>query len=154
VHRREDLFAGACIEQLPDLVVEFENYEWLGKGALTYRTDDLWDEIAVDGSAESYVGSHRHDGIFALTGGAARRARVQARIEDVAPTILYLLGEAIPPEFEGRVLTEAISEELLDRRSPAYADEAESVAIGSRTTYSGEAVDEVEARLRSLGYVE
>jgi len=154
VHRREDLFVGACIEQLPDLVVEFENYEWLGKGALTYRTDDLWDEIAVDGSAESYVGSHRHDGIFALTGGAARRARVQARIEDVAPTILYLLGEAIPPEFEGRVLTEAISEELLDRRSPAYADEAESVAIGSRTTYSGEAVDEVEARLRSLGYVE
>jgi predicted AlkP superfamily phosphohydrolase/phosphomutase len=154
VHRREDLFAGACLELLPDLVVEFENYAWLGKGALTYRTDDLWDEIAVDGSPESYVGSHRHDGVFALNGPATRHGRVRARIEDVAPTVLYLLGEPVPPEFEGRVLTEAISEELLDRRPPEYADEADSVALAGRTTYTGEAVDEVEARLRSLGYVE
>ena len=154
VHRREDLFAGACLERLPDLVVEFKDYAWLGKGALTYRTDDLWDKITIDGSPESYVGSHRHDGIFALTGPAARPGHVHARIEDVAPTILYLLGEAVPPEFEGRVLTEAIAEELLDVRPPEYAEEHEAVAIRGRTAYAGEAVDEVEARLRSLGYVE
>ena len=154
VHRREDLFAGACLEQLPDLVVEFEEYAWLGKGTLTYRTDDLWDEITVDGSRESYVGSHRHEGVFALRGPAARPGRLQARIEDVAPTILYLLGEAVPPEFEGRVLTEAIHEELLDERPPEYAQEGASVAIGKRATHNDEATDEVEARLRSLGYVE
>jgi predicted AlkP superfamily phosphohydrolase/phosphomutase len=155
VHRREDLFAGACLELLPDLIVEFEDYAWLGKGALTYRTDEIWDEIAIaDGSPESYVGSHRHDGVFALRGPAARAARLDARIEDVAPTILYLLGEPIPPELEGRVLLEGIDEALLDERLPEYSEEEATVAVGGRRVYAADAGDEVEARLRGLGYVE
>ena len=155
VHRREDLFAGPCLELLPDLVVEFDDYAWLGKGALTYRTDDVWDEIAIaDGSPESYVGSHRHEGVFALRGPAARAAALDARIEDVAPTILYLLGETIPPELEGRVLLEAIDEALLDERLPEYSEEEEAVAVGGRRVYAADAGDEVEARLRGLGYVE
>lgn len=155
VHRREDLFAGPCLELLPDLVVEFDDYAWLGKGALTYRTEEIWDEISIaDDSPESYVGSHRHDGVFALRGPAARPVELSAAIEDVAPTILYLLGEAIPPELEGRVLVEAIDEALLDERAPEYAEEGEAVAVGGRRVYAAEAGDEVEARLRGLGYVE
>ena len=39
---------------------------------------------------------------------------VSARIEDVAPTVLYLLGEPIPVELEGRLLVEAIEPDVLD----------------------------------------
>lgn len=32
-----------------------------------------------------------------------------ARIIDVAPTILHLLGESVPPTMEGRVLTQLLA---------------------------------------------
>jgi predicted AlkP superfamily phosphohydrolase/phosphomutase len=38
VHRREELFSGPHVDRVPDLVVEFVDYEWLGKGNLKSRT--------------------------------------------------------------------------------------------------------------------
>ena len=46
VHRREELFAGPQLEKIPDLIVEFRDYAWLGKGNLTGRTPTIWDTIA------------------------------------------------------------------------------------------------------------
>ena len=61
-------------------------------------------------------------GPAALEGGEI----VSARIEDVAPTVLYLLGEPIPVELEGRLLVEAIEPYVLDERPPDYDDEVEA----------------------------
>src|SRR6185312_12097475 len=47
VHRREDLFDGPQLDRIPDLVVEFRDYAWLGKGNLSERTESLEDTIAV-----------------------------------------------------------------------------------------------------------
>jgi predicted AlkP superfamily phosphohydrolase/phosphomutase len=155
VHRREDLFLGPEIEKVPDLLVEFDDYAWLGKGTLKTRSESLWDAVEIEeGSAHSYVGSHRHDGILALHGPSARAGadRISASIEDVAPTILYLLGEPLPGDLEGRVLTEAIAPSVLDARPPAYDDEA-SAEIAS-SGISAEDTEEVERRLRDLGYLE
>ena len=49
----------------------------------------------------AYVGSHRHEGIVALAGPSAAPGGLFASIEDVAPTIQYLLGEPIPESMEG-----------------------------------------------------
>jgi predicted AlkP superfamily phosphohydrolase/phosphomutase len=154
VHRREDLFHGEAIDRLPDLVVEFDRYAWLGKGTLT-RRGPLWDSIEIaPGSEVSYVGSHRHEGVVALTGPSALEgAELAASIEDVAPTILYLLGEPIPYDLDGRLLAEAIEPALLDRRPPEYAEPAQVGELAGVTRYDrGEG--EVEGRLRSLGYIE
>jgi hypothetical protein len=140
---------------VPDLLVEFDDYAWLGKGTLKTRSESLWDAVEIEeGSAHSYVGSHRHDGILALHGPSARAGadRISASIEDVAPTILYLLGEPLPGDLEGRVLTEAIAPSVLDARPPAYDDEA-SAEIAS-SGISAEDTEEVERRLRDLGYLE
>ena len=70
-----------------------------------------------------YVGSHRHEGIFALSGPSATNAgRSEIGIADVAPTVLYLLGEPLPADLEGRLVAEAIDPALLDRRPPEYDD--------------------------------
>ena len=37
VHRREDLFHGPELDKVPDLLIEFNDYEWLGKGNLKTR---------------------------------------------------------------------------------------------------------------------
>jgi len=155
VHRREELFDGPQLEQLPDLVVEFRDYVWLGKGNLTERATSIADEVVVQGHpGATYVGSHRHDGVVVLAGPAARTGvELTAGIADVAPTILYLLGEPVPTELEGRLLSEAIDGALLDRRPPEYVDAA-PVEVGAPRRYDEAGAAEVEERLRSLGYLE
>lgn len=155
VHRREDLFHGPELERLPDLIVEFDRYRWLGKGNLRTRGSSLWDRIEIEpGSKHSYVGSHRHEGVFALAGpSAARGGTVAAGIADVAPTILYLLAQPLPTDLDGRLLTETLAPSLLETRPPEYAD-LEGVTVAATETYAPGDEQAVEERLRSLGYLE
>ena len=104
VHRREDLFAGPELDKIPDLVVEFRDYAWLGKGNLTERTPTLEDAISIRAHPDQrYAGGHRQDGIFVLAGPGARAGAelAGAGIADVAPTVMYLLGEPFPPPSRG-----------------------------------------------------
>ena len=73
-----------------------------------------------------------------------------AGIADVAPTVMYLLGEPVPAAFEGRLLAEAIEPALLDERPPEFDDAAEAAPVVAEH----ESPREVEERLRSLGYLE
>jgi predicted AlkP superfamily phosphohydrolase/phosphomutase len=156
VHKREDLFDGPHIEKVPDLLIEFTDYKWLGKGNLRKVTDSVWDTIELEpGSDHRYVGSHRHEGIFALAGPSAVHAeRTFVGIEDVAPTVLYLLGEPLPADLEGRLIAEAIDPDLLDRRPPEYDDSGPQDVAGPAEGYSAAEAEEIEERLRGLGYVE
>lgn len=156
VHRREDLFDGPELEKIPDLLVELHEYRWLGKGNVTSRSESIWDTIELEpGSNHAYVGSHRHEGIFALAGpSAAAASRTAVGIEDVAPTVLYLLGEKIPFDLEGRLVAEAIDPGLLDSRPPDYDDSAPLELERDAEGYDPEEAEEVERRLRGLGYIE
>jgi predicted AlkP superfamily phosphohydrolase/phosphomutase len=156
VHRREDLFYGPELGKVPDLLVEFDRYAWLGKGNLKTRAETLWDEIEVEaGSERSYVGSHRHEGVAIVSGpAAAPGAALGGELVDVAPTILYLLGEPIPSDLEGRVLVEALRADLLDERPPEFDDAAPVEFEPRRAELEQEGAAEVEERLRGLGYLE
>jgi hypothetical protein len=90
-----------------------------------------------------------------LSGPAvAAGAPVQGELVDVAPTILYLLAEAVPADLEGRILMEALRPEVLDERPPAYDDEAPAEFAPRRAELEEEGAAEVERRLRGLGYLE
>jgi predicted AlkP superfamily phosphohydrolase/phosphomutase len=155
VHRREDLFDGPELAKVPDLLVEFDEYAWLGKGNLKSRSDEIWDRIEIEpGSEHSYVGSHRHEGLVVLSGPSVRPGvGLSAGIQDIAPTLLYLLGEPIPVELEGRILLEAIDGDLLEQRPPEY-EEGAVVQVGQSEEYAAGDADVVEERLRGLGYIE
>lgn len=154
VHRRESLCYGPELEKVPDLVVEFAEYAWLGKGNLQSRTDSLWDRIEIEASSHSYVGSHRAEGVVVLHGpSAVAGGTLTADLVDIAPTLLYLLGAPIPSDLDGRLLSEAIDPALLAQRPPEYADD-ESVALPEAEQYTPEDVAVIEERLRSLGYLE
>jgi predicted AlkP superfamily phosphohydrolase/phosphomutase len=153
VHRREELFSGPHLERVPDLVVEFVDYEWLGKGNLKSRTEGIWDKVEISGTNAAYVGSHRHEGIVALAGPSAAPGGLFASIEDIAPTIAYLLSEPIPESMEGRLIDAAIDPALLESRPPTYAAGDVQVSSGVRAFADDEAGD-VQDRLRGLGYIE
>ncbi len=154
VHRREDLCYGPELSKVPDLIVEFADYEWLGKGNLQRRGGPLEDRIQIEsGSRHSYVGSHRKEGIIVLAGPSAAAGRsIAVDIADVAPTVLYLLGQPIPSDLDGRLVAEALDPALLDSRAPEYSDS--DVEVAAMEDYSPEDTKAVEERLRGLGYLE
>ena len=113
----------------------------------------IWDRVEISGTNAAYVGSHRHEGIVALAGPSAAPGGLFASIEDVAPTIQYLLGEPIPESMEGRLIDAAIDPALLESRPPAYAADELGPSNGVRAFDDDEAGN-VQERLRGLGYIE
>jgi predicted AlkP superfamily phosphohydrolase/phosphomutase len=63
------------------------------------------------------TGSHRPDGIFIAYGeGIKRKLDVPgAHIYDIFPTIFYLQNLPVPPNMDGKVLTDIFTEERLQR---------------------------------------
>jgi predicted AlkP superfamily phosphohydrolase/phosphomutase len=152
VHRREDLFEGPFLGKIPDLIIEFKDYAWMGKG--NQKRAEAFVPITDEHPYRGTTGSHRPDGLLALSGPSIQPgAGFGARIEDVAPTILYLTGAPIPTGLDGRLLEEVIDPELLSTRPPNY-HEPEEAAFDDAIHYSDEDAGVVEGRLRDLGYLE
>jgi predicted AlkP superfamily phosphohydrolase/phosphomutase len=105
-----------------------------------------------------FAASHRLDGVFVASGGPIRTgaAITNARIIDVAPTVLYLMGLPIPSDMDGRVLTEALDEEFVASNPISWEDAGEG--DGDELPQDVRAFSEHESeliakRLQALGYI-
>jgi hypothetical protein len=78
-----------------------------------------------------------------------------ARLIDFAPTLLYLLGQPVPRDMDGKVLSDLFQPEYLQSHPIRYDNEEEDFqAPESRGEYSKEEAAQVEERLKALGYIE
>jgi hypothetical protein len=112
------------------------------------------DRRIVTGQIRGDSGCHRRHGILIAWGTGIRPGEPveDARIEDLTPTILHLMGMPVPDDMDGRVLIEMLSM----RRSVEYEREMvseDAVARRAESALSAEEIAEVEERLRSLGYL-
>jgi hypothetical protein len=81
------------------------------------------------------------------------------KIEDVAPTVLYLMGLPIPSDMDGRMLTEIVAPACLEHRpikkgEPLGRWPSEEAAVFGGEIVSDEDEEEIRERLRGLGYVD
>ncbi len=98
--------------------------------------------------------THRLDGLVCLHGRGVRvgRALQCARIEDVAPTVMHLLGQPVPEYMDGRVLSEAFTRDALRVHAPGR--EAVDVTEAERSgRYSDAERARIERELGALGYL-
>jgi predicted AlkP superfamily phosphohydrolase/phosphomutase len=143
VHRREDLYAGAFAPLAPDLLVEpcggYEIHSALGG-------PDYW-----RGSPAGWHSGNVPEGMWAAAGPGLRAgARMDgARLIDVAPTLLWLMGAAVPSDMDGRVLADAVRPEARPP-APRRRDPLPDPARGGGTPPDGGPVME---QLRQLGYL-
>lgn len=95
-------------------------------------------------------GCHRRDGILIAWGDAIRSGQelTEARILDLAPTILHLMGLPVPGDMDGRVLSSALTLDRPVEREGEVVSQADA-----EEGLSAEEAAEVEERLRSLGYL-
>jgi hypothetical protein len=75
-----------------------------------------------------------------------------AQIEDLAPTILYLLGQPIPNEMDGKVLFNFIRSEFAQEQTPQYYDDGKDEDDQHKPPTQAEE-EQLKERLRDLGYV-
>jgi predicted AlkP superfamily phosphohydrolase/phosphomutase len=98
-------------------------------------------------------GTHRLEGVFVANGPAIRAGKtiVNARIADLAPTLLAGLGERVPQDMEGRVIRELFSQPVTVEYEPPKAREKteEHAPVLSRKQ-----LEEVADRLGDLGYLD
>ena len=160
IYRREEVFQGPYSQEAPDLVIDW----WSEKG---FSSNTSFPE---DGDKPPLVirerqpmkepewgGTHRRDGILAVAGGPIKKgAQVSgARLMDMAPTLLYLFGQKVPSDMDGRVLLDLFEPEFVAKQPVVYDDvEPQDQGGGTGSTYSAEDAALVEERLKALGYIE
>ncbi len=163
-YRREDVYAGPCLEEAPDIITHWnthENYTYAFR--LSSKSKRLsWLEQIDPEQPENMAfftgksGSHRDHGIF-LAEGPGIRAGVTlrgAQIIDVAPTILHLLGVTVPSDMDGQVLEDMLDAEIA---APITTEsELQNVAVedSQDSAYTDEDSVVIAERLRALGYIE
>jgi arylsulfatase A-like enzyme len=99
-------------------------------------------------------GCHRMHGVLIANGGAVKpeTRAAAARIVDVTPTLLYLMGQPLPGDMDGQVLTEMISAQYLDA-NPIRLTSEPSADQTTQVEFLPEENEEIIERLKSLGYI-
>ena len=77
-----------------------------------------------------------------------------ARLIDIAPTLLYLLDQPVPRDMDGRVLIDLFESEFIESHPIRYDSSLEDIAARRSGDYSKEEAEQVEERLKALGYIE
>ena len=90
------------IGDYPDLMVIFDDLYWRAAGTIGHNTLYL-----LENDTGSDDAMHDWDGMYILYDpkGEISPDQMDAKIEDIAPTILYLLNEELPRNLDGKVIT-------------------------------------------------
>jgi predicted AlkP superfamily phosphohydrolase/phosphomutase len=146
--KREEIYHGELLENTPDLLLLPADFKYVAFGESEFASNKLV------GPTLGHTGHHRLEGIGALSGPhvQAGAALGEASLIDLAPTILYALGLPIPPDMDGRVLTEAFTPEFVKGTALNY-DTENAVRTDYGGTYSDDEEEQVIQRLADLGYV-
>ena len=104
-------------------------------------------------SAGAKAASHRSEGVFFARGPSVKSRELNSipdlSVVDVAPTILHSVGEPIPETVDGEVSTAC----LAANNAPTMRAVSQS-AVDDADAEQTEDFDDVEDRLRGLGYME
>jgi predicted AlkP superfamily phosphohydrolase/phosphomutase len=158
VDRREDIYHGPYLEKAADLLITWRFDFPISGLCYEYKEERIVLNDSTIGKSHSIVtGTHRPNGIFIARGMPLRKDfRVQkAKITDIAPTILYLMGKPIPEDMDGSVLKAAFTEDYLLNNPIKYESaRGEKPRKKDQQKYSEEEEEMVKKRLKGLGYLE
>ncbi len=143
VYLREELFAGERLTSAPDLVFDLASGVTVPTGTLGHRL------VAPTGWKS---GDHAINGIFVTYGpGIPVGKRLEgARLIDIAPSVLHVLGAPVPIDMDGTFLDGLFESTDLG----AIQFETAQPSAVRQAIYTQEEQEAVEQRLRSLGYLE
>lgn len=141
VLKREDLFAGRQVPRAPDLVMIEAPDCYIGAGD---PSKDLPPVSPLHST--SYAAYHRPNGIFVIRGPHVRTGTLEgASLLDVVPTILHVMGQPVPAEMDGRVLTAVFDPQWLAKHPPRFAEGSKILDNRPERQLSAEEKEQLEA---------
>ena len=132
-----------------DLLVVMRDYSYLLLNSVRFARREYLRDIA------DVRGFHRQEGVFMAWGHqtASGRQVSEANIMDLAPTILHLMGIAVPQAMDGKVLKSIIAHGSVADRPVVYEQTTDGAGIDYEAVYSVDEADEIRGRLQDLGYL-
>lgn len=159
VYRREELYRGEYLQEAPDLFVFWNQHAYFCGDSLTDK--GRYRQVAKEGGKFKLTdlqrsGDHRRNGILIVKGPDVKAGFqfATADIIDVVPTLFYLLGEPVPDDMDGKVLTNIVAGDHLRGHPVSFSSEREAKRGPTEQVYSDKEAELVEERLRNLGYIE
>lgn len=143
IWKKEEIYHGAHLAEAPDILFLPRNLETIAFGDFEFGSNKVIEP------SYGVSSSHRMNGIFVASGAGVKNAGEfhDARLIDLAPTILHLMDLPVPRDMDGRVLSEAFE----DERAVEYSGTSEGQA--ATEGYSDEEEAQVIERLKDLGYI-
>jgi len=158
VHRKDKLHWGSELDKAPDLMIEWKNYEYICRVKFGISSKSVFVDGANFVLADDVPvsGQHRLNGVFIGYGSKVKKNSQinNAHITDLAPTILYYLGLAIPEDMDGRVITDIFSAEFIENNPIHHCpSQYYKGKKGELKPYDKDEEEEIKKRLESLGYL-
>jgi predicted AlkP superfamily phosphohydrolase/phosphomutase len=150
IFRRDELYDGPYAEQAPDLMFLTKDMKYKAMGLSDFSSPRVFDSVY------GTTGHHRMNAIMIWNGrGAVREGQrfEGARIHDLAPTLLYVMGLPIPRAMDGRVLLELFTPEFCQQHEVQYVDDDGDHWKREDSVYSDQEQMEMREMMRALGYV-
>lgn len=144
---REEIYEGPFLERAPDLFLVMDDFQ-----CIAYPLFSGGPDLLIPHIQEGRYANHRMNGIFIGEGPSfvSGSTLSDASIMDVAPTMLYLRGDAVPEFMDGEVLSGTLRQELLEEHPPRRT-RVDTPSTPSAP--SGREDEEVRERLEGLGYL-
>ena len=152
IYRREQVYTGPHLGDAADIVFVPTRMEYFGFGEYEFGSNKI-----IEGMERGISGTHRLNGMLMLWGTPIQPGfrLAGAGLTDLAPTVLHLMGQPVPSDMDGRVLSEALTPgcagpwEIKISSEALHTEQSEA----SQDDLSAEDAELVIERLRGLGYV-
>jgi predicted AlkP superfamily phosphohydrolase/phosphomutase len=147
VLKREEIYHGPNLEHAPDLILVPADAHDIFFGLADFGSNRVVDTVY------RYSGMHRDEGMLLMRGPqvAAGASAEGASIEDLAPTVLHVMGLPIPGDMDGRPLLGLLAPGYGDV-PPTYTGADEGTPRRARR-YDDQEEKQIVDRLRGLGYL-
>jgi predicted AlkP superfamily phosphohydrolase/phosphomutase len=158
IFRRDEIFHGPFSSEAADLILDWwEESEFSTSPSFPEDTERPAVEICErkPSKGSEWGGTHRRDGILIAQGKPFKKGTEihGAQLIDLAPTLLYLLGQPVPEDMDGLVLRDLFEPAFL-LQNPTRSGGSADFEGGQAAQYSEEEAAIVEERLAALGYIE
>jgi predicted AlkP superfamily phosphohydrolase/phosphomutase len=151
VKTQDEAFGGKYADSAPDLFFFTKDMRYKAFGLADFSSNRVLEP------AYSSSGHHKMNGIVIVRkkGVINEDYRIRsAKIIDLAPTILYMLGIPIPKDWDGSVLQNIFEPSYLEQNQVQYSDtEEKSEREEAESPYSEKEKKEMKQRLKDLGYM-
>ena len=160
VYRRNEIFHGPFAHEGADLVLDWWSEDSLFSTQPSFPEDTNKPALIIrehrPSETSEWGGTHRLHGIV-IAGGPAFKSGAEianARLIDIAPTLLHLLNVPVPEDMDGKVLTSIFHPDFLSAHAVRAGAASGTSGADRPSGYTDEESAKVEERLQALGYLE